>query len=329
MDDTRPLFRVGLLVLLGIGLLVVLTFLLGARRWFQPSVEVETYFNESVNGLEVGSPVKFRGVQIGEVSEVTVSTWVYQLSTPLEERHNYIIVRSVLRGRDMGISQATLREYLDRGLRFQTQLAGITGQLYLALDFVPRNDWGAPLPVSWTPSYPYIPSAPSLTNRIIHNAQSFLASLDEANIQQLARDLNALIVRIDERVAALPPEDVRATARNVAEASARIDRLLGELEHRQLPRNLGLLAERLRAATDDGRVRQLLARLDQLLADSDSLVYDNAGELRQILAELSRTLTQLTTLSATLSQSPSALVLSAPPAPVVLPPAPASTGNRP
>lgn len=75
MDDTRPLFRVGLLVLLGIGLLVVLTFLLGARRWFQPSVEVETYFNESVNGLEVGSPVKFRGVQIGEVSEVTVSTW--------------------------------------------------------------------------------------------------------------------------------------------------------------------------------------------------------------------------------------------------------------
>ncbi|MBP9608219.1 MAG: MCE family protein, partial [Laribacter sp.] len=129
MDDTRPLFRVGLLVLLGIGLLVVLTFLLGARRWFQPSVEVETYFNESVNGLEVGSPVKFRGVQIGEVSEVTVSTWVYQLSTPLEERHNYIIVRSVLRGRDMGISQATLREYLDRGLRFQTQLAGITGQL--------------------------------------------------------------------------------------------------------------------------------------------------------------------------------------------------------
>ena len=69
-------------------------FLLGGRKLFQPTFTFETYFNESVAGLELGAPVRFRGVPLGQVTEILTAAATYEDGVPLDKRRDYIVVRA-------------------------------------------------------------------------------------------------------------------------------------------------------------------------------------------------------------------------------------------
>ena len=70
MDEGQNYRRLGLFVLVTLALLAGILFVLGGRSLFQPTFTFETYFNESVAGLEIGAPVQFRGVPLGQVTEI-------------------------------------------------------------------------------------------------------------------------------------------------------------------------------------------------------------------------------------------------------------------
>ena len=63
-------FKLGLFVLGALVSGVVLLIVIGSGRWFQPKLTIESYFNESVQGLDIGSKLKYRGVAIGEVTRI-------------------------------------------------------------------------------------------------------------------------------------------------------------------------------------------------------------------------------------------------------------------
>ena len=63
-------FKVGLFVIASTALLIVAILFFGAAKYLEPKIYVESYFNESIQGLEVGSPVKYRGITIGHVSNL-------------------------------------------------------------------------------------------------------------------------------------------------------------------------------------------------------------------------------------------------------------------
>ena len=66
-------WKLGLFVLLGVGAMLGALFWLGARRFRRESFPAVSYFDESVQGLDVGSPVKFRGVTVGTVADITIA----------------------------------------------------------------------------------------------------------------------------------------------------------------------------------------------------------------------------------------------------------------
>src|SRR5271168_2509791 len=77
MNEGRGTFlRVGLLVVGGLALAIGLLWFFGGNR-FTGGVAAETYFSESVQGLEVGAPVKYRGVTVGRVTELGLVTAEY------------------------------------------------------------------------------------------------------------------------------------------------------------------------------------------------------------------------------------------------------------
>ena len=57
---------------------VIVLVVIGSGRWFQPKLTIESYFNESVQGLDVGSKLKYRGVVIGEVKRIGFTYNKYQ-----------------------------------------------------------------------------------------------------------------------------------------------------------------------------------------------------------------------------------------------------------
>src|SRR5262245_263258 len=66
--------KIGVFVLIGLVLLLGSLFALGVRSQLEPKSDFETYVTEDVEGLSVGSPVKLRGVPVGQVTRINF-TW--------------------------------------------------------------------------------------------------------------------------------------------------------------------------------------------------------------------------------------------------------------
>src|SRR4029450_1199729 len=133
----------------------------------------ETYLDEAVDGLEIGAPVKYRGVQVGSVIQIGLAQEIYEIP-PTEERFykegRYVVVRARLRA--TGELEAERRRIesrvpreLEAGLRFRPSSNPITGTSFLELDYVDAAR-SPELPFSWTPEHPYLPSTPSTIARL-------------------------------------------------------------------------------------------------------------------------------------------------------------------
>src|SRR5215469_11660429 len=216
MDEGKRHYRLGLFVVVSLTVLAVLLFVLGGRKLFQPTYTFETYFDESVAGLDIGAPLRYRGVPLGQVSEIVDSAAAYERDVPLDQRRNYIVVRAkvTLSAVEAVQVKRDAPELVKLGLRAQTQLAGITGQQYLGLDYLDPAKY-PPLEFDWTPKYSYVPSAPSRTGEIVANAQAFLANLSELDVKKLDADLNRLLVNLNDKVGALPVAELSSDADKV------------------------------------------------------------------------------------------------------------------
>jgi len=264
--------------LVGLAAAVVLT----ARTLQVLTVPYTSYFDEQVTGLEVGSPVSFRGVKIGDVSAIDVAP---------DRRHvgvTYSLGVAVLRRLGLagvGTGKKT-RISVPPELRVQIASTGLTGTKFLQIDFFDTG--GTPPPVLPFPlPANYIPATPST-----------MKSLEDAavrafeQIPDLARDLRGSVARVnllldDVNRRGLPGKAV-ATLDGADQLMARLDgavvkldRLLDRLEAKD-----GLLAsvQRSSDALGDMAGPGLVANMDETGRD----VREAAVALRQLVEALER-----------------------------------------
>lgn len=344
MDEKRHYFRLGLFVVVATVLVFIGLLVLTGPGLFQKRITVETYFSESVSGLDVGSPVKFRGVPIGRVSQILLSSQAYPGTSALEGvRGALVVVRAELVATSFEAAKDNLAEYIREGLRAQTQLAGITGSLFLSFDFVdPARHPATPFTFSWTPDYPYIPSAPSATNQIIQNAQNFLANLDEADVKALVSNIASLAESADKRMRELDVVSINAAVVGLRATVARIDSQLAKLPMDQTVREIGAAARqleavfsdpkigsavsdlaatsaRLRQAMESGELDRALGNLERLSARADDIVGANQHEISAMIEELNASALNLRSVTDNLRRNPASLFFSTPPPVVTLP----------
>jgi ABC-type transporter Mla subunit MlaD len=324
MDEAKRYARLGAFVVVSLCILATALFLLGGRNWFQPTFMFETYFDQSVAGLDVGAPVRFRGVPLGHVTAILTSAATYEQAVPIDKRHEYIVVRVEvnLSGEEAAQMRREAESMAGMGLRAQTQLAGITGQQYLALDFLDPKKY-PPLPFSWKPQYFYLPSAPSSAGEIIAKAQSFLASLNEADIKTLGQSLNTLVRDLDTKLGEIPVTDL-ATHLQAALGAAkgtlsRIDGLLANPSLNQMIDNAAVISARVRQVTDAGELDRLVKSLDDASERLDALVGDNQYDLRATVEDLRATAGNLRVLSESVKRYPAGVLVGGPPEKIQLP----------
>lgn len=191
MNRGGDFFKLGLFVIGGVVLLFVVLFALGAGKLFQRTYQMETYINESVNGLEVGTAVKFRGVRVGSVSEIG---FVAQKYGQKANGYRYVYVLCTL-DRDLfgtmggGSAREQAAAEVARGLRARTISQGLTGQQFLGLDYVDPGRY-QPLPIDWEPASIYVPAAPSTLSQVeqaVLGISNTLAGLEEAQLPEAVK----------------------------------------------------------------------------------------------------------------------------------------------
>ena len=161
MEGRALYLRVGLMIVAGIVLLLALIWFIGGNQ-FRNGTVYESYFSESVQGLDVGAPVKYRGVTVGRVMELGLVTAEYGAGMALDLQHStsrLVFARFEVDTRKIGRVPDT-ETAVALGLRTRLASQGLTGLTYLELDFVDPKQY-PPLQVPWKPEAGYIPSMPS------------------------------------------------------------------------------------------------------------------------------------------------------------------------
>jgi phospholipid/cholesterol/gamma-HCH transport system substrate-binding protein len=167
-------------VLLGLAGIIALT----AQTLQVVSVDYTSYFDESVNGLEVGSPVSFRGVKIGNVSVIDVAP---------DRRHVEIKYQlGVLVLKRLGLSPSNLGKEtkitVPPELRVQIASTGLTGTKFLQLDFF---GGGPPPALPFPVPENYIPAAQSTMKNL---EDSIVRAVDQ--IPEITQQLAGITTRI-------------------------------------------------------------------------------------------------------------------------------------
>lgn len=184
-------YKIGSFVILGIAILVVAILFFASGKIFQKTIYAETYFNESVQGLSVGSAVKYRGLQIGYVKDIEFVNQIYN-GNKFNKQSNYsrliyvrlAITSSLLTETPAKELEQTIKKDVAEGLRIKLALQGLTGSAYIELDFVnPKTN--SPLDLFWTPRDFYIPSTPSTLTAVGENVSVILEKLKQADLQRL------------------------------------------------------------------------------------------------------------------------------------------------
>ncbi|MFC7554196.1 MlaD family protein [Pseudoroseomonas wenyumeiae] len=179
MPSSRRLYvRVGALLLVGLALGLGFLFFLTAGQVGKSAEIFETYFDESVTGLEPGAPVRYRGVRIGQVTEIGLVNAAYDLDNRSQAAAAFqlVFVRMALDPKRTMLSNAeAAQRAVQNGLRARLSSQGLTGVSYIELDFVDPERF-PPRTVPWTPAYPVIPSMPSTVAQVQDAAEQVLSA---------------------------------------------------------------------------------------------------------------------------------------------------------
>ncbi len=295
-------FKIGLFVISATVLAVIGIVVLGVGSVFQRTALVETYIEESVQGLDVGSPMKFRGVLVGKVEEITLTSAVYNT------RRRYVLVRVGITSNLFQFPLAdpndpTFRSELERGFRVRLAAQGLTGVAYLEADYL-DPERNPPLEIDWQPQYPYIPSARSRILQLGDSLESILQNFEQIDIPRLMSSVDRSLAAITKMAEGANVEKVGAQANallsEVRETNRQLKDLVASPELKSTLVDAAAAASSARQImeraekplnqllTDLPRVSESLERLAQRLDSVSADLPDTSAQLRQTVQRLNR-----------------------------------------
>ncbi len=276
--NSAQYYRLGIFVLIGAAALVALVLVFGARNLFSKSMTVETYIKESVQGLDVGAPVRFRGVRIGQVKMINLSGQVYEDNIPFAQRKQYVVVRmEIARTSSMESADEFINNLVADGLRAQIRGQGITGVNYIELDFVKDPSKLGTLGYEWKPDYPVIPSQPSPVNILLDNVEDALKHFNQLDLKKTQHEVNTLLENLNGLVAG---SDTQGSGLNSSVKELNV--LLTKLNRATDNQELAIMIEQLSASIVV--LRQTLTSMQGDLtvsADNVRQITNNVNDLSQ------------------------------------------------
>jgi paraquat-inducible protein B len=257
--------------------------LLGSGRFFAQRQPFVCFFTGSVDGLNPGAPVKFRGVQIGEVTEMLlryreqsadVSLTRIPVFIELDEKR----LAQLGATRAIGVNREQLEELIKLGLRARLETQSlVTGVLYVGLDLLPDAPAVRVLPTDG-PDFE-IPTIPTTLEQVFASFQKVMNRVEALDIEALVGSIRGAFDGVNKLVRS---PDVDRAVVELHQTLASIHRVTGALEPQVQPTMKDLRAALVQAKGSLETLNGTLVSVRGLLEPNAPLVVDIGRTLAQV-----------------------------------------------
>ena len=204
MASTKTKFAVGLFVAGGITLVLLAIIWLGVTRYFEKGQFYVTYFNESVQGLDKDSPVKYMGVSIGRVEKIGVAP----------DSKLIQVILKIESGQKLGSNMVA-----------QMKPVGITGSMFVELDQKGKDEPDRSPHLSFPSKYPIVASKPSEISELFTGIDNLLNQLNAIDLEGISDKLKLTLDNLNQSIVDV---NVKSISANLVSSLESIDQILEE-----------------------------------------------------------------------------------------------------
>ena len=251
-------FTIGLFVTIGVVIGLIAIVWLGASKYFEIGGIYATYFDESVQGLQKDSAVKYRGVDVGRVEKIRVAP-------------DNALIEVVMK--------INLKGELQRSHIAQLKPAGITGIVFIELDRKGQGEQDLSPKISFASEYPIIASKSSDIKQILSGVQGVLENLNKIDAKGISEgivstvaNLNGVITKVDNALAEKRLDEIIIEVKNTL------------VKFQNFATNIEGEVQTLNLAKTGAHVESATAKIEKIV---------NSGEIEAVLKEAKETIGNL------------------------------------
>ena len=196
-------FKLGLFIILAVVVFFAGLIILGSFEQFKEKAALTTLVSESVQGLSVGSSVKYMGVPVGNVREISIYPSYNVIRIDMDIKLSSF--KTLAEGQD--VDTVTAEEFakriamaVERGLRCRLELEGITGSKYVELNYDPTSPEPTIDASQFPIDNPYVPSLPSLISDLRGSVTGILAKLESIDYKGISDRVDETLDTLNERL---------------------------------------------------------------------------------------------------------------------------------
>ncbi|HHK60348.1 MAG TPA: MCE family protein, partial [Desulfobacterales bacterium] len=267
MTSKKQQFYVGLFMVTGLAIALVALVWLGLNRYFEEGRLYAAYFDQSVQGLTIDSPVKYRGVTVGRVKEIAVAPDA-----------RLIMVVMLL---DTGID-------LEEDIVAQLKVVGITGSMFIELDRATPEDLARSPKLDFPSRYPIIASKPSEISEIFRGIDEIVDTINRLDLAGLAERAKTLLDTANSELAAMR---LAATTAKLRDSLDAVNRLLDSEQIQALVSDSRSAIKSLERAVDTAGAT--FASADDAVQEVKAVLAENRAALNRAITALDESLTSM------------------------------------
>ncbi len=323
MQETNK-FKLGLFVTISLFVFIAAVLSMGVfDSLFKSRAHMATFVEESVQGLNSGSAVKFRGVPIGSISDITIIMESRTVRIDMEidlSKFKTTLGKNIFTTPSIPAPEfyKYLHSEIDKGLRCRIEPDGITGIKYIEMDFF--KDVDARLAdTEFRPGLRngifFMPSTPSLMSSLRFNMTEILANIAAIDFGKISKETISLLERANKTLADPRIDHLLNDAEAILKkASGTVDALNGTLTPEKLDltlaeldrtiRSIRLLSDGLEKTLATSKIPETTASIREL---SDSF---SAGDssIKMTILKLNEALDAMTDLIQYINDNPSSVL---------------------
>jgi phospholipid/cholesterol/gamma-HCH transport system substrate-binding protein len=254
MASQKTKFTVGLFLACGILFAVAVVIWLGMSRFFEEGRHYVTYFDESVQGLSVDSPVKYRGVFIGRVESIDVAP-------------------------DSKLIQVVLKiesgQTFDRNIVAQLKSVGITGSMFVELDRKKAGEPDQSPTLNFPSKHPIVPSRPSEIGELISGINEVLDQINTLDLQGITEQVKLTLGNINQKVS---QANVKRISDSIEASLSRVNWILDSQKWDQILDSMDQGVRSFNTLITDAD--RSLDRVDKTIVRVDGIVIENKKTIK-------------------------------------------------